>query len=285
MDAFVAGPENRAIIVQVDSTNGDTVGTQVLPKYPNTNSMGTYHDMEILPDGSIVLAYRDNAGGTGAPGDVGHLYKINTNGNTTWEFENDGTNATYQYFHEIYWDGSSLVCTGMEVAGSNNYIGEWVVTRLDTAGQLEWTTTLTGPNTGWGYRWLTMGNTITQNSQGEYLVGGAFKYDNPKLPLEGAVVRFSATGDSLNSFRLAESRGINHIIPSGQGDFMATGTGLFIDSSGGFKEYFDKALLARISASGQIQAYKLAGDTNYYPGAFGQGTAAYVRESSITGFW
>lgn len=270
VSALIPGPETKAIILNVDPANGDTISTQTLLKHQNTNSMGQYHDMEILPDGSMILAYRDDAGGTGAQGDVGHTYKINADGTVGWQFEHDGTNATYQVFYDLYWDGTSIIGTGTEVAGSNKYIGEWVVTSLDTAGNVEWTKTIQSPPTGWGYRWFASGSTIAQNSQGQYLVGGGLKFDNPQLPSEGTVITFSATGDSLRTSRIPNSRGITHIIPDGNGDFVATGTGLYVDSMPGFVEYIEKAMVANLSTDGILGSYALRGDSNYYDGGTGK---------------
>lgn len=281
INALIPGPDYRAILYTLNPVNGDTVSGQMLPKHQLCNSLGAYYDIEILSDGSMFLSYRDDQSGTTAAMDIGQVYKINAQGNITWRFENDGTNDSYQFFRDIYWDGNNLICTGMEVAVTNTYQGEWVVSSLDTSGQLNWTKTLFGPNTNYGYRYPSIGNTVISNGQGQYLVGGSFKYDNPRINGEGTVVRISATGDSLNSSRISASREINHIIPDGQGGFLATGEGLLVDSSGSFVKYFDKALLARLSANGILGEYVLRGDTNSYSNSFGGQTNAYYWSNAV----
>ena len=275
------GRKESGVLVTVDTLNGDTLSTKGLPKHSQCTDDGTFIDLLHLPDGTMYISYRDNAAGTGSQDDVGHLYKINSSGRPTWEYGNDGTPNSYQVFFDLHIQGSSITGTGQEVAATNNYIGEWVTTQLDTAGTLQWTTTLHAPPTGWGYRWTTLGMAVTETSSGNYLVGGSFKFDNRLLPQEGTVVLLSGNGDSLNTTRILHSRGVSdfHRLPGGSSGnaVIAGGTGLYVDSSGPSTDYYEKAMVATIApgVSGNMLVGKvLIGDTNK-PAAASFGVASY----------
>ena len=272
----------EGVLLQLDTTNGDTLSSKALAKHSQCMQGGTFHNLLHLADGSMIISYRDDAAGTGSQDDNGHLYKINPAGNPTWEFGNDGTNNSYQILYDLILDGDKIVGTGQEINASNNYIGEWVTTMVDTAGNLQWSTTLQAPNTGWGYRWTTLGLAVTRDPGGNYLVGGGFKFDNRLLPLEGTVVRLSNTGDSLNHTRILHSKEVSDFYltngTQANSKVMAAGTGYYVDSSGASEEYYEKAMLAEINpvSSGKMLAgVAMAGDTNAFPGLVTPGKAIY----------
>jgi hypothetical protein len=270
VSAYQPAPERRAILLRINEATGDTLRSRTLPKHQRCNSQGEYHALHWLPDSSLILSYRDLQPGGGNASNVGHLYKINAAGQLGWQYENDGSNASYQVFYELMWDGSHLVGAGIEADGTHSYIPQWVVTRLDTAGQLDWTTTVLAPTSSWN-RWTGLATCLLQNAQGDYLVGGKLKFQNPKLPTEGVVIRLGPNGDSLAAYRVPMSRGINDLrwASNSSGPWVATGTGLVVDSSGPAVEYYDKALLAVGQNQGTVLSTQHFGDSLGYPSGFG----------------
>ncbi|MFH1160153.1 MAG: hypothetical protein V1733_04310 [bacterium] len=254
---FIAGEkDDQALFVKMDPYGINLWGK----KYVFAGNSAFFcriiptHDSQFILIGSLDFGYSD--------GDL-LCMKLTASGDTTWTKSIDFGHSEYATYIQETSDHGFILCGTVDIPGSYN--SQMLVIKLDSAGSLEWATTLSGAT-------YTAAHSVKEApDHGFYVTGGM--ENSPGWETMAILVRLTSDGNITWAKRLSS----NALYAQGF-DVVVTGSGLLC-----LVEFTYGTLLIKTDYSGNIiwsKNYSVA--SGFTP--FEHGQRAKLHPTSDAGF-
>lgn len=177
-DSITAGFVGHTMVVRVD-INGDTLWTTTFGGITNSDEA---EDIEVLPDGSFVVAGRTNSNASGLT-DI-FLAKLDSSGTLLWSKVYGGLSVELTYDIDITHDGGVIVGGWTESFGSG--VDDYYLIRTDANGDTLWTAVTGTPGGDFLY-------SIHETADKGFIMTGS-SYPTPSSDYVMYVVKTDSTG-------------------------------------------------------------------------------------------